>query len=232
VKTILIIEDDVSILKGLKDNLEYEGYGVIAETNGKKGLILALEKTVHLLLLDIMLPGLNGYEICRKVKKEKPRLPIIMLTARGSEMDKVSGLDTGADDYITKPFSLPELLARIRAAFRRTKEESDVPEFYSFGNIMLDFKKFQAFAGEKEINLSAREFAIMEYFIKHEGEAVHRHDLLNEVWGFEAMPTTRTVDNFILDLRKKLEENQSKPKYIVGVRGIGYRFNSFRGDDF
>lgn len=224
-KTILIIEDDASILRGLKDNLEYEGYRVIAETNGKKGLMLALEKTVDLLLLDIMLSGLNGYEICRKLKKEKPGLPIIMLTARGSEMDKVSGLDTGADDYITKPFSLPELLARLRAAFRRTKEESYAPEFYSFGNITLDFKKIQAFAGDKEINLSAREFAIMEYLIKHEGEAVHRHDLLNEVWGFEALPTTRTVDNFILDLRKKLEQNPSKPKYIVGIRGIGYRFN-------
>jgi len=225
VKTILIIEDDVSILRGLKDNLEYEGYRVLTETNGKKGLFLALEKTVHLLLLDIMLPGLNGYEICRQVKKGKPGLPIIMLTARGSEMDKVSGLDTGADDYITKPFSLPELLARIRAAFRRIKEESAVPEFYSFGNIRLDFKKLEAFSGDKKVSLSAREFAIMEYLIKHEGEAVHRHDLLNEVWGYEAMPTTRTVDNFILDLRKKLEVDPSNPKYIVGIRGIGYRLD-------
>jgi DNA-binding response OmpR family regulator len=226
VKIILIIEDDVSILKGLKDNLEYEGYRVITESNGKKGLILALEKTADLLLLDIMLPGLNGYEICRKVKKEKPGLPIIMLTARGSEIDKVSGLDMGADDYITKPFSLPELLARIRAILRRTKEEADVPEFYSFGNITLDFKKFQAFAGDKEINLSAREFAILEYLIRHEGEAIHRYDLLNEVWGYEAMPTTRTVDNFILDLRKKLEKDPSKPIHILGVRGVGYRFIS------
>lgn len=225
-KIILIIEDDVSILRGLKDNLEYEGYRVVAETNGKKGLILALEKTADLLLLDIMLPGLNGYEICRKVKKEKPGLPIIMLTARGSEMDKVSGLDMGADDYITKPFSLPELLARIRAILRRTKEETDVPEFYSFGNIKLDFKKFQAFAGDKEINLSAREFTIMEYLIRHEGEAIHRYDLLNNVWGYEAMPTTRTVDNFILDLRKKLEKDPSKPIHILSVRGVGYRFNS------
>jgi DNA-binding response OmpR family regulator len=225
-KTILIIEDDISILRGLKDNLEYEGYHVIAETNGKKGLKLAMEKSVGLLLLDIMLPGLNGYEICRKIKKEKPGLPIIMLTARGSEMDKVSGLDTGADDYITKPFSLPELLARVRAAFRRITDEPDVPEYYSFGNIRLDFKKFQAFKGDKEIPLSAREFALMKYLINHEGEAIHRHDLLNEVWGYEAMPTTRTVDNFILDLRKKLEKDPSKPKHILSVRGVGYRFNS------
>lgn len=225
-KSILIIEDDISILRGLKDNLEYEGYKVITETDGKKGLTLALEKSYDLLLLDIMLPGLNGYEICRKVRNENPGLPIIMLTARGSEMDKVSGLDTGADDYITKPFSLPELLARIRVALRRTKEESVVPEIYSFGNIRLDFKKLQAYARDKEVFLSAREFALMEYFIRHEGEAVHRHDMLNEVWGYEAMPTTRTVDNFILDLRKKLEEDPSKPKHILSVRGVGYRFNS------
>jgi DNA-binding response OmpR family regulator len=223
-RTILIIEDDISILDGLKDNLEFEGYRVYKETNGKRGLQLALNKDIGLLLLDLMLPGMSGYEICRKVKKEKPGLPIIMLTARGSEMDKVSGLDTGADDYITKPFSLPELLARIRAAFRRTSEEPATPEYYSFGNIRLDFVKLQAYAKGKEISLSAKEFAIMEHFIRHEGEAIHRHDLLNEVWGYEAMPTTRTVDNFIMNLRKKLEENPSDPKHILGVRGVGYRF--------
>ncbi len=227
-KKILIIEDDISILRGLKDNLTYEGYTVITETNGEKGLQLALEKKTDLILLDIMLPGMNGYEICRKMKKEKPELPIIMITARGSEMDKVSGLDIGADDYVTKPFSLPELLARIRAAFRRIKDEPDIPEYYSFGNITLDFKKFKAFRENHEIKLSGKEFAIMEYFIKHEGEAVHRHDLLNEVWGYEAIPTTRTIDNFILDLRKKLEENPSKPRYIESVRDIGYRFNSLK----
>jgi DNA-binding response OmpR family regulator len=225
-RTILIIEDDVSILDGLKDNLEFEGYNVFKETNGSRGLQLALNKDIGLLLLDLMLPGMSGYEICRRVKKEKPDLPVIMLTARGSEMDKVSGLDTGADDYITKPFSLPELLARIRAAFRRTSEEPTVPEYFSFSDIRLDFVKLQALVKGKEISLSAKEFAIMEYFIRHEGEAIHRHDLLNEVWGYEAMPTTRTVDNFIMNLRKKLEENPSDPKHILGVRGVGYRFVS------
>jgi len=225
-KKILIIEDDTSILRGLKDNLELEEYKVITETNGAEGLKLALEKDADLLLLDIMLPGMNGYEICRRVKKEKPDLLIIMLTARGSEMDKVSGLDIGADDYITKPFSLPELLARIRVAFRRIKDEPDIPDEYSFGNIRLDFKKLKGFRNDKEIKLSSKEFAILEYFIRHEGEAVHRYDLLNEVWGYEALPTTRTIDNFILDLRKKLEDNPSKPKYIESVRDIGYRFNS------
>jgi DNA-binding response OmpR family regulator len=225
-KTILIIEDDISILEGLKDNLEFEGYRVITETDGKRGLKLALEKDIGLLLLDLMLPGLNGYEICRKIKQEKPDILVIMLTARGSEMDMVSGLDTGADDYITKPFSLPELLARIRAAFRRTEEESAAPKYYSFGNIRLDFIKLQAFVRDHEVSLSPKEFSILEYFILHEGEAIHRHDLLNEVWGYEAMPTTRTVDNFIMDLRKKLEEDPSKPKHFLSVRGVGYRFIS------
>jgi DNA-binding response OmpR family regulator len=225
-KTILVIEDDISILRGLKDNLEYEGYTVITETNGEKGLQVALRRKTDLVLLDIMLPGMNGYEICRKLKKEKPELLIIMITARGSEIDKVSGLDTGADDYVTKPFSIPELMARIRAVIRRTATGSDIPDEYCFGNIKLDFKKYKAFRSNQEIKLSSKEFAIMEYFIRHEGEAVHRHDLLNEVWGYESIPTTRTIDNFILDLRKKLEENPSKPRHIESVRDIGYRFNS------
>jgi DNA-binding response OmpR family regulator len=225
-KTILVIEDDISILRGLKDNLEFEGFGVLTETNGEKGLKLALKKKTDLILLDIMLPGMNGYEICRKLKKEKPDLPIIMITARGSEMDKVSGLDTGADDYVTKPFSIPELMARIRAVIRRTAVVPDIPDEYYFSNVKLDFKKYKAFRDNQEIKLSSKEFALMEYFIRHEGEAVHRHDLLNEVWGYESLPTTRTIDNFILDLRKKLEENPSKPRFIESVRDIGYRFNS------
>jgi DNA-binding response OmpR family regulator len=224
--TILIIEDDLSIIRGLKDNLEYDGYKVIAESNGKKGLEMALKERIDLVLLDIMLPGMNGYEICRNLKKSNPELPILMLTARGSELDKVSGLDTGADDYITKPFSVPELLARIRAALRRTNIESTVYETYTFGNIKLDFKKMKAFRGEDEIPLSNREFDILNYLIRHDGEAVHRHDLLNEVWGYLAMPTTRTVDNFILDLRKKLEKDPSDPKHFLSVRGVGYRFES------
>ena len=225
-KKILVIEDDISILRGLKDNLEYEGYAVMEETNGIKGLKLALNKKSDLILLDIMLPGMNGYEICRKLKKEKPELPIIMITARGSEIDKVSGLDTGADDYVTKPFSIPELMARIRAVLRRTSADNVITDEYCFGNIKLDFRKYKAFRDNQEIKLSSKEFALMEYFISHEGEAVHRNDLLNKVWGYEALPTTRTIDNFILDLRKKLEENPSKPKYIESVRDIGYRFNS------
>jgi DNA-binding response OmpR family regulator len=192
---------------------------------GTKGLSIALSDPVDMLLLDIMLPGMNGYEICRKVKIEKPELPVIMLTARGAEMDKIAGLDIGADDYLTKPFSIPELLARIRALFRRYDRKSDPPVEYTFGNITLNFSKYQAFKENTEIRLSAKEFDILEYFVQHKGEVIHRHKLLDEVWGYDVVPTTRTVDNFILDLRKKIEDNPSKPIYITSVRGIGYRFN-------
>lgn len=223
-KTILIIEDDISILRGLKDNLSFEGYNVLSSSDGKEGLKMAIEKNMDMLLLDIMLPGINGYEICRKLKKEKPDLPIIMITARGTEIDKVTGLDFGADDYLTKPFGIPELLARIRAVFRRASNEHTYLEYYTFGDVCLDFKKYKAFIKEKEVKLSSREFAIMKYFIEREGEVIHRHDLLDNVWGYDAMPTTRTVDNYILELRKKLEENPSKPCHIMGIRGVGYKF--------
>jgi DNA-binding response OmpR family regulator len=221
---ILIIEDDISILRGLKDNLTFEGYQVHTSTDGQVGLKLALENHIDLLLLDIMLPGMNGYEICRRLKKEKPQLPIIMITARGSEMDTVAGLDIGADDYISKPFGIPELLARVRAVLRRSSTDEQDIETYSFGNISLDFKKFQATINNEQTELSSKEFAIMKYLIEHEQEVIHRHDLLEKVWGFEITPTTRTVDNYILELRKKLEDNPSNPKHIITIRGAGYKF--------
>lgn len=226
VRTILIIEDDVSILRGLKDNLSFEGYDVLTSVDGQQGLQMAVENKIDLLLLDIMLPGINGYDICRKLKKEKPELPIIMITARGSEFDKVAGLDLGADDYITKPFSIPELLARIRAVFRRTQADPTEIERYSFSNVSLDFKKFQALVNDKEIKLSTREFAIMKYLIEYEGEVIHRHDLLDKVWGYDVTPSTRTVDNYILDLRKKFEKDPTEPKHIISIRGAGYKFKS------
>ena len=221
---ILIIEDDVSILRGLKDNLTFEGYRVHTSTDGQEGLKLALEKHIDLLLLDIMLPGMNGYEICRRLKKEKPQLPVIMITARGSEMDTVAGLDIGADDYISKPFGIPELLARVRAVLRRSSTDEQEIETYSFGNVSLDFKKFQATVNNEQTELSSKEFAIMKYLIEHEQEVIHRHELLEKVWGFEITPTTRTVDNYILELRKKMEEDPSNPKHIITVRGAGYKF--------
>jgi DNA-binding response OmpR family regulator len=221
---ILIIEDDISILRGLKDNLTFEGYEVHTSTDGLEGFNIAQEKPVDLLLLDIMLPGLNGYEICRRLKKEKPDLPIIMITARGSEMDTVAGLDIGADDYISKPFSIPELLARVRAVLRRSSEVTNNIEIYAFGNVAMDFKKFHTTVDHKGVKLSSKEYAIMKYFIEHEYEVVHRDDLLEKVWGFDITPTTRTVDNYILELRKKLEEDPSNPKHILTIRGAGYKF--------
>ncbi len=225
-KQILVIEDDLSILLGLKDNLMMEGYDVITAANGKDGLIMANERNFDLLILDIMLPGMNGFEICKKVKKEKSNMPIIMLTARSSEMDKIAGLDYGADDYITKPFSISELLARIRALLRRAYPEKKKLETYTFGNVTIEFTKMEAFAQGKEIRLTKKEYSILEYFIQHEGEVVHRHDLLNEVWGYDNIPTTRTIDNFILDIRKKIEKVPSNPKHIVSISGVGYRFVS------
>ena len=181
--TVLIIEDDVSILRGLKDNLRFEGYQVSTATDGTAGLQMALNNEIDLMLLDLMLPGENGYEICRKVKKEKPELPVIMITARGSEIDKIAGLDIGADDYLTKPFSIPELLARIRAVLRRSGNEQNNLEEYIFGNVRLDFRKMHAYVDSKEIKLSSKEFAIMRYFIQRTGEVIPRQELLEEVWG-------------------------------------------------
>jgi len=225
-KAVLIIEDDVSILRGLKDNLTFEGYQVQSVGDGQEGLKMALELHFDLLLLDLMLPGMNGYEICRRIKREKPELPVIMLTARGSEMDKIAGLDIGADDYLTKPFSIPELLARIRAVMRRAKPGDDHLESYSFANVKLDFKRYRATIDDTEVKLSSKEFSIMKYFVEHEGEVVQREDLLEAVWGYDVTPDTRTVDNFILDLRKKLEETPSDPKHILSVRGAGYKFST------
>ena len=225
-KHILVVEDDLSILMGLRDNLISEGYDVSTATNGTVAINLIFEKVFDLVILDIMLPGMNGFEICKKVKTEKPLLPIIMLTARSSEMDKIAGLDYGADDYITKPFSISELLARIRAILRRAYPVKEKLEKYTFGNVTIDFKKMEIFVDGKEIQFTKKEFSILEYFIQNEGEVVHRHDLLNEVWGYSKTPTTRTVDNFILDIRKKIEKTPSNPKHIVSISGVGYKFNS------
>jgi DNA-binding response OmpR family regulator len=222
--SILIIEDDSSILRGLTDNLSFEGYKVSTSTHGKEGLQKALQEDFDLVLLDIMLPGLNGHEVCRRLKKVKNDLPIIMLTARSSEIDKVTGLDVGADDYITKPFGIPELLARIRALLRRTDKLPVGIDTYSFGDAVLDFKKYIALFKNEEVNLSSKEYAILKFMIDRAGEVIHRYDLLQKVWGYEHVTTTRTVDNYILSIRKKLEDDPSNPKHIISVRGVGYKF--------
>jgi DNA-binding response OmpR family regulator len=225
---ILIIEDEVSLLKGLKDNLTDEGYSVLTASRGKEGLAKALKENVDLVLLDVMLPEMNGFDICKEIKSKKITLPIIMLTAKAKEADKILGLALGADDYVTKPFSVNVLLARVNAVLRRVQIHQKAKEkkisTYEFGSIKLDFIKMEAKKGGKRLSFSKREYEILAYMIKRKGEVIGRNDLLDAVWGYDVFPTTRTVDNFIARIRKKIEDRPSKPVHILSVRSAGYRF--------
>lgn len=225
---VLIIEDEIAILNGLKDNLENEGYKVLTASDGKKGLEKAVKEDVDIVLLDIMLPGMSGFDICKEIKSKKLTLPVVMLTAKAKEADKILGLELGADDYITKPFSVNELLARIKAVLRRVKIHREAKEkrinSYEFGNINLDFVKLEAYKSKKKLKLSKREFEILAYMIKRKNEVVSRNDLLDVVWGYDVYPTTRTVDNFMARIRKQVEDKPSKPKYIQSIRSAGYKF--------
>ena len=222
---ILIIEDEVDLVKGLKLNLADEGYEVDWAADGVEGLRKALEERPDLIILDIMLPKMNGLDICRELRQKSISIPIIMLTAKGEEIDKVLGLEIGADDYMTKPFSIRELLARIKAHLRREKrEKKTVPEVYRFGDVEIDFTHFKARRKDKELDLTSLEVEILKYFIAHREEVVTREALLDKIWGYEKYPTTRTIDNHILKLRKKIEADPSHPKFILSVYGEGYRF--------
>ena len=224
-KKILIIEDEEDLVKGLKLNLSDEGYDVDWAANGEEGLRKAMLETPDLIILDIMLSEMNGLEVCRELRQKNIGIPIIMLTAKGEEIDKVVGLEIGADDYITKPFSVRELLARIKAQLRRAeRDEKAVPQIYSFGDIEIDFAQFEVRRKGKELDLTSLEMEILKYFIAHRGEVVARDDFLDKIWGYESYPTTRTIDNHILKLRKKIEEDPSHPQYILSVYGGGYRF--------
>jgi len=224
-KKILIIEDEPDLVKGLKLNLSDEGYDVSWAVNGVEGLRKAIEEVHDLIILDIMLPEMNGLDVCRKLRQKNIDIPVIMLTAKGEEIDKVLGLELGADDYITKPFSIRELLARIKTQLRHgEKEGKPVPQLYSFGEIEIDFARFKVSLRGKELDLTSLETDILKYFIIHRGEVVSRNDLLDKIWGYESYPTTRTIDNHILKLRKKIEDNPSHPRYIISVYGGGYRF--------
>lgn len=223
-KKILIIEDDKSILTGLTDNLEIEGYKVLSEMDGEKGLNRAIAEKPDLILLDVNLPSKNGFEICKELRQNNINIPIIMLTARIEEVDKVLGLELGADDYVTKPFSIRELMARIKAILRRRNDiEQDFDE-YTFEDVKLNFKNMDANKSGNKIDLSLKEFEIMKFFFKHENEVISRNKLLDEVWGYEVFPSTRTVDNYILMLRKKLENDHSNPKHILTIHSAGYKF--------
>lgn len=225
-KKILIVEDELSMIKGLKDNLEFEGYEVDTAMEGRSGLQKILQSGYDLILLDIMLPEVSGFDICRTVRREGVNTPIILLTAKGEEIDKVLGLELGADDYITKPFSLRELLARIKAILRRSptgKEENAESEFINIGNIKVNFKNYMAFEGTSEIKMSYKEFEVLHYLYKNAGKIIRRDDLISGVWSIDYDINTRTVDNFILKLRQKIEADSNNPKIILTVHGMGYK---------
>ena len=222
---ILIIEDEEDLVKGLKLNLADEGYEVDWASNGEEGLRKAIEETPNLIILDIMLPKKNGLDVCRELRQKHVTIPIIMLTAKGEEIDKVVGLEIGADDYMTKPFSIRELLARVKAHLRREKREAKtIPDVYSFGDVEIDFTHFKVKHKDKQLDVTSLEVEILKYFIAHQGEVITRENLLNKIWGYEKYPTTRTIDNHILKLRKKIETDPSHPKYILSIYGEGYRF--------
>jgi DNA-binding response OmpR family regulator len=223
-KRILIVEDDPSIQRGLKDALTTEHFEVYVSGDGEEGLTTALQKKLDLIILDVMLPGMNGFDICRELRAKGTDIPILMLTGKGEETDKVLGLELGADDYLTKPFSIRELVARVKALLRRQQHVEQVIDEASFGDVHLDFVKQEARRGKKSLRLTSREFALMKFLISHEGEVVARSTLLDEVWGYESTPTTRTVDNFVLSLRKKIETDPAKPKHLLTVHTSGYKF--------
>lgn len=224
-KQILIIEDDQAILRGLKDNLEFESYEVLAATDGREGYHLARESNPDLIILDLMLPRMNGYEICQLLRSEGRLNPILILTARGEEIERVRGLDLGADDYVTKPFSVPELLARVRAILRRTDQGESACEVHQlqFDDVVVDFNRFEARKGDQELKLSRKEFGVLRFLAEREGEVVTRDELLDHVWGYDQYPTTRTVDNHIASLRAKLEDDSSEPRHLLTVHGVGYK---------
>jgi DNA-binding response OmpR family regulator len=223
-KTILIVEDDASIQLGLQDVLEKEHYTVLTAPNGTRGLALGRNEHVDLILLDLGLPDINGEDVCKELRGSGVSTPILMLTSKGMEMDKVLGLEMGADDYMTKPFSVRELLARVRALLRRKGDMTKDIESCSFGHVEVDFVRQETKLGGRKIKLSVREYSVLKFLVQHEGEVVTRDMLLNQVWGYETFPTTRTVDNYILALRKKLEDDSTKPGHIVTVHTAGYKF--------
>jgi DNA-binding response OmpR family regulator len=221
---ILIIEDDLAILKGLQAGFESEHYTVLTATDGGEGYALALQENIDLIVLDLMLPTKNGEDICRDLRTNGITTPILMLTSKSDEMDKILGLEIGADDYVTKPFSMRELKARIKALLRRSTISKEEVDTYFFSDVHLDFKKQEASKKNRPIKLSAKEFEIMQLLIQHEGEVVSRDLLLNQVWGYDFFPTTRTVDNYILNLRKKIEDDPSNPKHLLTIHKSGYKF--------
>ena len=212
------------MVQGLRDNFEYEGYEVISAADGAEGLERALRDQPDLVVLDVMMPKMSGLDVCKQLKGKKPSIPIIMLTARGQEIDKVVGLELGADDYVTKPFSIRELMARVKAVLRRASPQSGGTEVYRFSDIEVNVRSNEVLRSGNPVELSSKEFALLAYFVAHPAETLSRDRLLDAVWGYENYPNTRTVDAHIVHLRQKLEPNPEEPKFILTVHGTGYKF--------
>jgi len=222
-RTILVIEDEPHIALGLKDALEFEGFGVVTAPTGRAGMQLAQKECPDAILLDLMLPDLNGYQVCEEVRRTNQFVPIIMLTAKSQEADKIRGLQAGADDYVTKPFSVGELVARIRAIFRRTHRPAEVPSF-RIGDATVNVAAHSLERdGKKPEQLSFYEVELLRFLHERKGQAVSRDELLDKIWGLEASPSNRTIDNFVVKLRKKLEKSPDKPAHILTVYGFGYK---------
>jgi DNA-binding response OmpR family regulator len=221
---ILVIEDEPEMQVMLRDNLQYEGYDVLSAETGELGLELGLTQRPDLVLLDIMLPRMTGYSVCHRLRSAGFDSPIIMLTARNTETDRITGLDLGADDYIGKPFSVSELMARVRAHLRRRERQATAAARFVFGRISVDLTSGKVFRDLAPVELSSHESKLLLYLIRHEGKTLSRDQLLKDVWGYPEQPLTRTVDNFIARLRGKLEEQPHQPRHILTVHGIGYRF--------
>jgi two-component system alkaline phosphatase synthesis response regulator PhoP len=224
VKRLLLVEDEPGLVLTLTDRLTREGYSVESATDGERGLERAAEAAFDLVLLDVMLPRLGGFDVLRELRQRGIETPVVMLTARGQVVDKVTGLKLGADDYVTKPFEMMELLARIEAKLRRAPINLHPAEAYQFGDIRVDFRRAEVIKDGAVVEFSAREFQLLRYFIEHRGTTVTREALLNEVWGYNAMPSTRTVDVHVAWLRQKIEPNPRHPQFIVTIHGLGYKF--------
>jgi two-component system alkaline phosphatase synthesis response regulator PhoP len=221
---ILIVEDEPGMVAGLRDNFEFEGYQVLSAMDGVSGLERALADSPDLVILDVMMPRMSGLDVCKQLKSKRPAIPIIMLTARGQEVDKVVGLELGADDYVTKPFSIRELLARVKAVLRRVESVPKGKDRYSFGDVEVNLQSCQVSRRGRSLDFSSKEFDLLKYFLSHPGEALTRDRLLEEVWGYDKFPTTRTVDAHIVRLRQKLEPKPDDPRFFLTVHGTGYKF--------
>ncbi|KAA3653231.1 MAG: DNA-binding response regulator [Calditrichaeota bacterium] len=221
---ILIVEDEAEMASGLKDTFEFDGHDISIANNGQTGLEMALANAYNLIILDVMLPEKSGFDVCKELRKNGSKTPIIMLTASKQEIDKVRGLELGADDYITKPFSVRELLARVKAVLRRYPENSGSDlKSVKIGQLEIDFEHYKAKSETANVDLSYKEYEILKFLYQHKNEVVSRDDLLNKVWGYEIYPTSRTVDNFIAKIRKKIEKDPANPEHILTIYGIGYK---------